>query len=235
MVESTERDTPDVPLNIHQRLLAARKAVKSFIDKDKIHEIRKDGKKIGEFPYISHDAVTAHIRDVINEHGILTWPTTIEHKTNGNRTELTVATSFINVDDPNDNVVMTTVGYGVDTSDKGAGKALSYAVKAAYLKALMLQSSEDIEAADIPHDPVEPQASKAERDKDKARQAYMKAANDLQLAIRGCSTTRELVALQRDNKDFLMEVPDVTREHFITLFEARKKELEPTNEVNPLG
>jgi len=209
-----------------QKLLAVRKRVKAFIEKDKIHEIRKDGKKVGEFNYVSHDMVTAHVRDAFNEFGVLTWPSVIAHATNGNRTELQVVTAFINADSPEDQMSITTYGYGVDFSDKGPGKALSYAVKYAYLKALMLQSADDVEADDIKHDPVDPRASDVERAAQKVKDDIQASANELKLAIRGTESVKDLVKLQRERKDWLMDIPEVTRDYFIGEFEKRKGELE---------
>jgi hypothetical protein len=40
-------------------------------------------------------------------------------------------------------MVVESAGFGIDDQDKGPGKAISYAVKYAYLKALCLESGDD--------------------------------------------------------------------------------------------
>jgi hypothetical protein len=50
---------------------------------------------------------------------------------------------FVNVEDPADHFDVETFGYGVDSQDKGPGKAMSYAVKYALLKALGLETGDD--------------------------------------------------------------------------------------------
>ena len=50
---------------------------------------------------------------------------------------------FVNIDEPQDFFDVQSFGYGVDGQDKGPGKAMSYAVKYALLKALGLETGED--------------------------------------------------------------------------------------------
>jgi hypothetical protein len=50
---------------------------------------------------------------------------------------------FQNIDEPTDKMVVESAGFGIDDQDKGPGKAISYAVKYAYLKALCLESGDD--------------------------------------------------------------------------------------------
>ncbi len=61
---------------------------------------------------------------------------------------------FINVDSPKEIIAVRTYGYGVDGQDKGPGKAMSYAIKYAYLKAFCLETGDDPELEAIEHDPA---------------------------------------------------------------------------------
>lgn len=217
---------PDIPddASLWQRVNAVMRVV-GFLEKDKVHEIRKEGKKVGEFDYISHDAVTAAIRPACVRYGISVLPNVVDHNKDGNRTELTVDTAFINIDKPEEQAVIRTVAYGVDNSDKGPGKAFSYAVKYAYLKFFMLNSADDIEKTDIEHDPADARASNianAETAKIAAQEAWAKT---FKTSIEAAKTEAELKALQREHKDMIMAVPEITREYFVGLIQDRTDKL----------
>jgi hypothetical protein len=54
-------------------------------------------------------------------------------------------TAFINADCPEEKIESFYYGYGIDTQDKGIGKAISYAVKYALLKQFCLETGDDPE------------------------------------------------------------------------------------------
>lgn len=228
MAEGGDGDTADADVeferdhawDIYARIFACMSEI-GHIEKDKFVEIK--GKVAYE--YISHDAVSANVRVPFLKYGIMVLPSVISHENNGNRTELTVKVEFINVDKPDDRIAVEVVGYGVDNADKGPGKALSYAVKYAYLKLLMLNSADDIELDDIKHDPEAKRQSAVDEAQDAARAAYEAAVKDIIKALEGCQSVGEVDLLQRDNKEMLMAVPDVTREYVVKHIQARKQEL----------
>jgi len=121
-------------LNIHQRLANVMNEV-SYIQKDK-----KDGMK---YSIVSHDKVTAKVRPALLKHGIVYYPVMLEHSQNGNRTEVTMSIKFVNIENQDDYFVVPSLGFGIDNQDKGPGKAISYAVKYALLKALGLETGDD--------------------------------------------------------------------------------------------
>lgn len=124
------------PLNIAQRINAAMAEV-DYIQKQKPKDT---GMK---YSYVSHDAVTAKVRPILQSHGIVYYPHTMVVNQNGNRTEAVFDVRFENVDDRTDFIDVATFGYGVDTQDKGPGKAMSYGVKYALLKVLGLETGDD--------------------------------------------------------------------------------------------
>jgi hypothetical protein len=63
---------------------------------------------------------------------------------------------FANIDDPQDFIDVESCGHGIDTQDKGPGKAQSYAVKYALLKALGLETGDDADHDSIEHNRVDP-------------------------------------------------------------------------------
>lgn len=227
MADSTERDTK---ITIHQRIHAVMVAVAGLIEKDKTQIIRKDGKKVGEFDYISHDSVTAHIRKECLNNFIIPEITVIECKNNGNRVEMRVSVSFVNVDDSSDRVAVEAIGYGNDNQDKGPGKALSYAVKSAYLKQFMLNSADDVEGDNVDHNPSDNRRSETDAAMESVKQAREAAAKSLKLAIDGASTLAELKDLKKANADTMEAFPDVTTDYFLDQFKDREAALKSQEE-----
>jgi ERF superfamily len=88
--------------------------------------------------------------------GIVYYPVRCEHQHNGTRAECSLTVRFVNIDDPADFFDVPTFGYGIDPQDKGPGKAMSYAVKYALLKALGLETGDDPDMDSIPHSQSDP-------------------------------------------------------------------------------
>lgn len=120
--------------NIYQRLAEAMKNV-DYIQKDKPNGLK--------YSVVSHDAVTAKVRPALLDQGIIYHPLNLTYSQHGNRTDCSIDIKFINIDNPDDNIVVPTFGYGIDNQDKGPGKAISYAVKYALLKTLGLETGDD--------------------------------------------------------------------------------------------
>lgn len=136
-------DTP----NIHQRIAKVMEAV-TYIQKE-----RKQGM---QYTIVSHDAVTAKVRPVLLENGVIYYPVRCAHSQNGNRAECSMTVRFANVEQPDDFIDVETFGYGVDGQDKGPGKAMSYAVKYALLKTLGLETGDDADHDSIDHNANDP-------------------------------------------------------------------------------
>jgi hypothetical protein len=98
-----------------------------------------------QYSFVSHDAVTKLVRPILQSHGIVYYPRDLHVSQNGNRTEAVFTVRFENMDDRADYIDVATFGYGVDGQDKGPGKAMSYGVKYALLKALGLETGDDPE------------------------------------------------------------------------------------------
>ena len=149
-------------LNVHQRLAKVM---------EEVTYIQKEHKKGMQYSTVSHDAVTAKVRPALLKNGIVYYPVRCEHTHNGNRAECEMTIRFVNIDEPNDFFDVPTFGYGVDNQDKGPGKAMSYAVKYALLKALGLETGDDPDNESIDHSRDDPNAHKALSDN------LMKAVN----------------------------------------------------------
>lgn len=133
--------------NIYQRLASVM---------EEVTYIQKEWKKDMKYSIVSHDAVTAKVRPALLKHGIVYHPVHCQHTHNGNRAECAMTVRFVNVDKPEDYFDVPTFGYGIDPQDKGPGKAMSYAVKYALLKALGLETGDDADHDDIAHSKEDP-------------------------------------------------------------------------------
>jgi hypothetical protein len=142
--------------NIHQRMNDVMK------DVGYIQKTDKGTSKGLQYNFASHDQVTGALHAPFVEHGILCLADPITFRQDGNRTEMEVLVSYINIDNPDDKVQVKSWGYGIDGQDKGPGKAISYATKMAHLKTFMLETGNDPEKDDIDHVPAEKIISKEE-------------------------------------------------------------------------
>lgn len=173
--DSARSSSPAKPdtRNIHQRLHAVMQEV-AYVQKDR---------KIGTYFVVTHDAVTAAVRPALVKNGVIYYPQNMIHTQDGNRTEVHLDLVFANVNDPKDIVAVPTFGYGIDQQDKGPGKAVSYAVKMALLKALGLETGEDADdGAGIDHKPdAKPQDAQAPK---KSIPGITKIKTDVTVAVR---------------------------------------------------
>lgn len=121
--------------NIYQRILG----VMSTVD-----YIQKSDKKVNnQYRFVSHDQVNATLHPVLVENGIAVIPNVTSLTQEGNRTTVCLNVAFVNVDNPADRIDVNAWGYGIDPSDKGPGKAVSYAYKYALLKTFCLETGDD--------------------------------------------------------------------------------------------
>jgi len=142
--------------NIYQRMSAVMGDLDSVTKSDKIVN--------GQYGFVAHDAVTKALHPLCVEHGIHIGSHVEEWVQVGNRTELTLAVRFTNIDDPADAIMVKALGFGIDGSDKGPGKAVSYALKTCLLKQFLLEAGEyDNENTATDHKPQSSGASDAPR------------------------------------------------------------------------
>ena len=122
-------------MNIYQRMISAMSELK-YIQK-------ADKPVAGQYRAVRHDDVTAACHKVFVKFGIYCEATVLRWKVVGNRTEVTMKLTFINIDKPEDRFEQEAFGFGVDNQDKGPGKAVSYAYKYGLLKAFALETGDD--------------------------------------------------------------------------------------------
>ena len=133
-------------LNIYQKINRIMQEV-SYIQKDAKITLQR-----GSYTAVSYDGMIGRIRRFFCEQGVAVVPSVFSTEVEGSRTKIKVMTLFINIDDPEDRFSVDTYAHSDDSTDKGPGKAYTYAVKMALLKVLMLQSGDNEEEVIEPKD-----------------------------------------------------------------------------------
>ena len=141
------------PLNLMQRINRVRKAV-DYIQKDKSVSTGQSG----SYKAVTHDLVTAMLRDHLVAQGVVVLPSLVSSKMSEpaqidpakiSRQWLYEAVydfTFVNEDFPTETFTVRIEAHANDNADKAPGKALSYAKKYAMLKVFEIETGEDDES-----------------------------------------------------------------------------------------
>lgn len=135
-------------LNLYQRINEIRKKV-DYIQKDK--SVSTGG---GSYKAVTHDQVTAILRQHMNDYAIICVPNLVTSKANDYRNaeskqfryDATYSFQFVNADKPDESLTIVIESHAMDNADKAPGKALSYAKKYAVLKLFEIETGEDEES-----------------------------------------------------------------------------------------
>lgn len=131
-------------LNIYQKLVEVRKGVLYLQKENQGHQ----------FKYVSSSQTISALRENMDELGLLLVPSILEehlHTKWANKdagatehmTELVVEFTWINAEKPEEKIVCRWYGQGLDTGEKGVGKALTYAEKYLLLKFFNIATDKD--------------------------------------------------------------------------------------------
>lgn len=135
-------------MNIYQRLNEVRKQVRY---------IKKDKEVGGKYWAVTHDNVTAEVREHLIVHGIMIVPQLMKSQVvlTGMTTksgipiiryEAMFNIEFVNCDEPSEKVCVGMESHALDEGDKAPGKAISYATKYAMLKLFSIETGDDEES-----------------------------------------------------------------------------------------
>ena len=137
-------------LNIYQRINEVRKKVE-YLRKQKDVNTGK-----GKYKVVTHDQVTAELRQYLIEFGIVVVPSLTASKMHNDiikfsnsvssRYDATYCFEFVNIDKPEDKAIIVIEAHAIDNGDKAPGKAISYATKYALLKMFNIETGEDEES-----------------------------------------------------------------------------------------
>lgn len=133
-------------LNLYQRIHAVMGDVK---------RLQKD-KSVGSGNYaykaMSEEKVVTEIRTAMLAHGLAIFPIEQEHIMEDKAREqgkivslstVNVRYKLVNIDNPSEFEVVVSSGTGVDSQDKGVGKAMTYSMKYALLRTFMIPTGQD--------------------------------------------------------------------------------------------
>lgn len=136
--------------NLMQRMAGVMADV-AYLTKDD----RVDAGAGKSYKAITEEKVTSVVRQAMLKHGIVLYPTSqttsitseVVQTKNGERinrvTHVDVVYHMVNVDDPADFIEVASSGTGVDSQDKGVGKAMTYAYKYALLRSFAIPTGDD--------------------------------------------------------------------------------------------
>jgi len=134
-------------MNLFQRINAVRSKI-AYVQKDKSVSTGQ-----GNYKAVTHDQVTALVRQHMIDAGIVCFPVLVESqsipKEEGAkqfRYEATYDFTFVNMEVPEDRLTIRIQAHAMDNADKAPGKALSYAKKYAVLKLFEIETGEDEES-----------------------------------------------------------------------------------------
>lgn len=142
-------------LNIHQRMAAITAELQTVAKNLNV----ETGKGKGYKAVSERDVIDA-VKPLEAKHGVYSYPVSrrvlesaaleSESEWNGKVTKKTTfferietVYRFVNTDDPTDFIETTTFAEGIDSQDKGSGKAMTYADKYALMKAYKISTGDD--------------------------------------------------------------------------------------------
>ena len=129
-------------MNIYQKLVEVRKAVPY---------LQKDNKGF-QFQYVSSSQTLGTLKEKMDEMGLLLIPsvtrkTVLDHNTKKGEheyfTELEMRFTWVNAEKPEETVVCDWYGQGLDSGEKGVGKAMTYSEKYFLLKFFNIATDKD--------------------------------------------------------------------------------------------
>lgn len=195
--------------NIFQRIAQVMKDVEYLAKDDKVET--GGGKS---YRAISEEKVTSTVRVSLIENGIVIIPVKQEHSRTDERivdsygkekvnriTTVDVVYRIQSADDPADYIEVMSSGTGVDTQDKGVGKAMTYAYKYMLLRTFAIPTGDD--ADKVSSDLYDSQLYEGKPDKVSAASALQLAALTKELARAGWSAKKGLANI---NAKFMVKL-----------------------------
>lgn len=123
-------------MSVYKKILSVMKDV-SYLQKDDSVEF-----KTTKYKAISEEKVTSAVGMSMREHGLVIIPVEQEHLREGQLTTVNVKYQIVDVD-TGESIYAVSSGTGVDTQDKGVGKAMTYAYKYLLLRTFAIPTGED--------------------------------------------------------------------------------------------
>ena len=124
-------------MNIYQKMLEVMKNIE-YLNKD-------DAVSYGSTKYraMSEEKVTMTVRKELIKQGLVVFPIEQSVTKDGNLTTTNTTYKMVNVEKPDEFVLLASSGQGADTQDKGVGKAMTYSFKYMLLRTFAIPTGED--------------------------------------------------------------------------------------------
>lgn len=201
--------------NVYQRIHAVMQDVE-YLSKD--DKVETGGGKF--YKAVTEEKVTGAVRAAMVKHGLVVMPVRQEHertdeivkawdKYNNREVEKvnrisTVNTEYRmqNIDDPNDYIILASSGTGVDTQDKGVGKAMTYSFKYMLLRTFAIPTGDDPDkiSSDVYTEQLTGEAETRQSN------VYDNKINELRADIKRAvpdPKTRDAASMKRFGKEFI--------------------------------
>ncbi|MGG1265152.1 ERF family protein [Brevibacillus laterosporus] len=152
-------------MSVYKKILAVMNDV-SYLQKDDKVEF-----KTTKYKAISEEKVTSAVGQAMRKHGLVIIPIHQEHSKVDQLTTVNVRYQIVDVD-TGDSIEAVSSGTGVDTQDKGVGKAMTYAYKYLLLRTFAIPTGEDpdkVSSAELDEKP------KAQPNVSNSKEAVLKA------------------------------------------------------------
>lgn len=127
----------DKKLNLHQKMFEVMKNIEYLKKDDKVEY------KSTKYKAMSEEKVTMTVRKELINQGIIVYPIEQSVEKDGSITTTNTRYKMVNVDDPDDYIILASSGQGADTQDKGVGKAMTYSFKYMFLRTFAIPTGED--------------------------------------------------------------------------------------------
>jgi len=125
------------PQSIYSKIIEMQQTIKA---------VEKERTKGLQYETVNHWDITTLVKDIALEKGLVILPYIKTTSHEGNDTWVTVAIQITDTETGEQIVIGDYPGQGRDTQDKGPGKAVSYAIKTAFLKIFMMSLKDDTES-----------------------------------------------------------------------------------------
>lgn len=196
-------------LNVYQKISKIMSEVEYLKKDDKVITNQKTG---AGYKAITEEKVTTTVRNAMIKYGIVIIPIEQDHKREdeilkdyqGNEkvsrlTTVDTKYKIQNIEDKDDYVIAVSSGTGVDTQDKGIGKAMTYSYKYLLLRTFSIPTGEDTDK--ISSEAYDSQFNRNQKNeiKEKIKKYGVKASNRLK------TIGKKLSELNEEELNLLLE------------------------------
>ena len=182
----------EIKLNLYKKIHAVMKDV-DYLQKDDQIKFNNTNYKA-----ISEEKVTSTVRKSLLEHGLVIIPIEQEHSKEGTLSTVNTKYKIVDIETGEFEIIVSS-GTGVDTQDKGVGKAMTYSYKYLLLRTFAIPTGEDPD-----------KISSAELD---AKQNEVKMISPKQIGLIKTQVKKLALAKQKEDAEVYkhLNIVDVTK------------------------